>query len=375
MKIFHLCTYFIGNKLYQKLFSNIAKNKNICQEVYVPIKDKRLEGKNYFSDKTVNFYYDPILQKKDRLMYKTKIKKQLNRVEFFCDNLSSLNLIHAHTLYSDGGTAYLLKRKYGIKYILSVRGTDINIFYKYFIHYRNFIYKVLEEAEVIIFISEAYKRKVSNILPDEIKRKVSSKFVVIPNGIDDDWFEDRTIFKKNPKSDKTKLMFTGTLYPNKNLYTVLKVLRELNKDGIKYTLDVAGDGPSKNKLKNYVMQNSLSDEVFFHGNLSKGELQNVIANTDIFILPSIHETFGISYIEAMSKGLPIIYTENEGIDGFFEQGQVGYSVHPLNVEDIVQKVKLIEKNYKEISVQSYKQSESFSWSKITQMYLDLYNNI
>lgn len=343
--------------------------------MYIPIKDKRLEGKNYFSDKTVNFYYDPILQKKDRLMYKTKIKKQLNRVEYFCENFSSIDIIHAHTLYSDGGTAYLLKRKFGIKYILSVRGTDINIFYKYFIHYRKFIYKVLEEAEVIIFISEAYKRKVSNILPCEIKRKVSSKFVVIPNGIDDDWFEDRTIVKTKPKGDKTKLMFTGTLYPNKNLNTVLKVLKELNKDGNKYTLDVAGDGPSKNKLINYVIQNNLSDEVFFHGHLSKSELQNVVANTDVFILPSIHETFGISYIEAMSKGLPIIYTENEGIDGFFKQGQVGYSVHPLNVKDIVQKIKLIEQNYKQMSVESYKQSESFSWSKITQRYLDLYNDI
>ncbi len=375
MKIFHLCTYFIGNKLYQKLFSNIAKNKNICQEVYIPIKDKRFEGKNYFLDKTVNFYYDPILQKKDRLMYKTKIKKQLNRVEFFCDNLSSLNLIHAHTLYSDGGTAYLLKRKYGIKYILSVRGTDINIFYKYFIHYRKFIYKVLEEAEVIIFISEAYKRKVSNILPDEIKRKISSKFVVIPNGIDDDWYEDRAVVKTKNQIDKTKLMFTGTLYPNKNLNTVLKVLKELNKEGSNYTLDIAGDGPSKKTLQNYVIQNNLSNEVTFHGQLSKSELQNVIADTDVFILPSIHETFGISYIEAMSKGLPIIYTENEGVDGFFEQGQVGYSVNPLNIEDIVQKVKLIEKNYKEISNQAYKQSESFSWSKITKTYLDLYKEI
>lgn len=370
VKILHICTNYIGNKLFKKLFSNLAKENGFYQDVYIPLKDKNLKGRNSFSKKNVKLYYDPILNKADRVMYKKKIKKQLKRVEQLSD-LSSYQLIHAHTLYSDGGTAFLLKRKYNIKYVVSVRNTDMNYFYKYYIHYRPFMYKILQEAEAIVFISEAYKKKVMNLLPEKILKKVIAKFKVIPNGIDNDWFENNSSFKARP-TDNIKLLFAGTLNNNKNLITVLKVVKKLAEYG-NYTLNVAGDGPERNNLGKYVLDNHLSEVVKFHGQLTKKQLQFLVEKSDIFVLPSIHETFGITYIEAMSKGLPVVYTKNEGIDGFFEEGEVGYGVNPLNKEEIAKKIKLIKENYSFISSNCIQVSKKFSWDNITRTFLLLYN--
>ena len=66
-------------------------------------------------------------------------------------------------------------------------------------------------------------------------------------------------------------------------------------------------------------------------------------------MPSFHETFGLVYIEAMSQGLPIIYTKGEGIDGYFKEATVGYSVNPKDVKNIVKKIEMIIHNYNKIS--------------------------
>jgi glycosyltransferase involved in cell wall biosynthesis len=65
--------------------------------------------------------------------------------------------------------------------------------------------------------------------------------------------------------------------------------------------------------------------------MPKEKLLNNYRNSDIFIMPSYNETFGLVYIEAMSQGLPIIYTQNEGVDGYFKEGSVGYSVKTLMI--------------------------------------------
>ena len=56
-------------------------------------------------------------------------------------------------------------------------------------------------------------------------------------------------------------------------------------------------------------------------------------------MPSFPETFGLVYVEAMSQGLPIIYTKGQGIDGYFEDGKVGYPVNTKDSNDIVKKLR------------------------------------
>jgi glycosyltransferase involved in cell wall biosynthesis len=74
----------------------------------------------------------------------------------------------------------------------------------------------------------------------------------------------------------------------------------------------------------------------------------------------------------MTQGLPVIYTQNEGIDGYFKEGLVGYAVDPNDIGDIVNKIELIADNYEQTSKNAVQESQRFSWDQISNQYVKLY---
>ena len=108
------------------------------------------------------------------------------------------------------------------------------------------------------------------------------------------------------------------LIKRKHLETSIKVVKNLNNSGQKARLYVIGNGPLLEKYK----KKYENENIIFKGRLEKEEIIRVYKDMDIFILPSTTETFGLVYAEAMSQGLPILYTKNEGFDGIFKEGEV-----------------------------------------------------
>ncbi|GIN23157.1 glycosyltransferase family 4 protein [Siminovitchia fordii] len=373
MNVLQLCTYYIGNKLHSKLFSNLNE-ESLQQTIYVPIRNKGLNNRNLIKGEGLELHYDLILKRYDRYLYKGKINKQMKRIETIVSSLQEFDLVHAHTLFSDGGTAYLLKKKYGINYIVSVRNTDINTFYKYALHQRPFIHKVLQNASAVVFISHVYKQKTLQLLPDNLVNSIEEKSYVIPNGIDNQWLE---INKRSKKisGPQINLVFAGSLDKNKNLHTVLRVMKESLKTNEKFFLNVAGDGPLKDKLIDFTNRSGFKNKVHFHGHVSLKNLIKLMDESDIFILPSYKETFGISYIEAMARGLPIIYTRDEGVDGYFKEGYVGFSTNPNSVDEIKKNINKIIENYEQMSMNAISESKKFNWKEISNIYLRLYRKI
>ena len=93
-------------------------------------------------------------------------------------------------------------------------------------------------------------------------------------------------------------------------------------------------------------------------------------------MPSLTETFGLVYIEALSQGLPIIYTKGQGIDGFYKEGYVGFHVDPYNVNDIVKKIIMIDSDYDTLSDNIKKLPlDAFEWNNIAKRYTDYYASV
>ena len=129
------------------------------------------------------------------------------------------------------------------------------------------------------------------------------------------------------------------------------------------------------KIKDKTVFKKIKDKIEYKGILNKEELMKYYRKSDIFIMPSIKETFGLVYAEAMSQGLPVIYTEGQGFDEQFEEGVVGFRVNGKDEKSIVNAVKNICNNYNSISNNCIKMITKFNWKKICTDYNNVYNNI
>ena len=132
MNLLHLNTEYSNRSLHRNMVQNLL-GKVEHQYVYVPLKKHRNIGKNRLYDSRVSFFYSDILSSSLRILYFRKIKKIYNdaikKIDF-----RNIDLIHSHTLFSSGGAAYLLNKKYGVPYVITIRKTDFKLFFKYFIH-------------------------------------------------------------------------------------------------------------------------------------------------------------------------------------------------------------------------------------------------
>ncbi|MFC0560845.1 glycosyltransferase family 4 protein [Halalkalibacter alkalisediminis] len=377
MNILHICSYYIGNQLYKNMVKELS-TMGVNQHVFIPIKNKSSIGKNQLltQNETIKYYYSNILNKYDRYLYLLKINKQLKEIEKSILSNESIDFVHAHTVFSDGGTAYQLYEKYGINYMVTVRNTDINRFYKYWIPLRPYMYKILLNARKVVFISHAYKKQMFSLLPAKVVSQIKSKCIVIPNGIDKYWHKESKETKvRKDKLSEINLLFIGMLNKNKNLKSVLLTCAKLCEQGYNAKLKVVGNGPLEDDFRSLTKELNIDKNVEFHGYITdKKSIKSIIDECDVFIMPSFKETFGLVYIEAMSRGLPVLYSKGQGIDGFFEEGEIGYSVDPLNIEAMVNAIVKIIVNYPEMSNNCIKKSKVFTWHTICGYYYKLYTN-
>lgn len=365
MRVLHICNDYYNTKIYRNLHSNLLLHK---MESYMLVPSNY---KDTFKDEEVNVVYDKCFNTYDRFFFFIKqnkifkaIKRQIKR--------SKPDILHAHFLFTNGYASMKIKEKYGIPYIVAIRNTDLNVFFKYMFFLRSSGIKIILNADRIIFINPSYKKIIlSKYVPQKYKDEVINKSIVIPNGIDDFWFENLGFPKKEPKDSNLRLLQVGDINKNKNIEITIKAIDILISKGYKIKFDVVG------KIKNQEVFNKIKnlDYINYLGYKSQEELINIYRKNDIFILPSINETFGLVYAEAMSQGLPIIYTKGQGFDGQFKDGEVGYRVNCFDQKDITEKIIKIICNYNKLSTNALNKVDKFKWSRIKNDYISIYEEI
>jgi glycosyltransferase involved in cell wall biosynthesis len=374
IEILHLCTDFAKQGIYNQLVTHISK-LGFWQSIYVPVRTREEIGSNSNMQlSNVKYYYSHILKKIDRLNYFGKIKKTSSDVSSNFD-LANVKLIHAHFLFSDGGNAFEIYKKTGIPYIVAVRNTDINIFFKYFFYLRPYAIDILKNAQKIIFISNSYKDYLfKNYIPNELTECLLNKCKVIPNGIDKFWLNN---ISKKPSGIKQhwEALYVGQFTKNKNIHISIQAINQLIKSGIsiKFTI-VGGGGNYDAKIRKLASKYSNFITLIERTN-SKEELLSLYRKSDFFIMPSKFETFGLVYIEALSQGLPIIYTIGQGVYGYFKEGEVGYATKSNNVNHLVENINKLILNYNDISRRCSIIADKFSWDIISNKYASIYDEL
>jgi glycosyltransferase involved in cell wall biosynthesis len=364
MKVLHICPGYFGSKLYEKLLFALQDIEVVNEVFTLPSKNLKHngEGSNKLKvlDKKFNLFERFIYFRKQYIIYENICKEY---------SINEFNIIHAHTLFSAGFTAYLLNKKFGLPYIVAIRNTDINVFFKYMFYLRGLGCSIMKNAQNIIFLSSSYRDFVRDkYIPKKNRQLILEKSAVIPNGIDEYFLNNKSYIKRALNFKSVKLIFIGDIDSNKNIETTIKACELLLKKGYCVNYTIVGEILNvkynkiitKSKFINYYRKCPI-EEVLFH-----------LRHSDIFVMPSIHETFGLAYAEAMSQGLPIIYSKGQGFDGQFENGVVGYAVNCFDYKDISNKIIDLYNNYKQFSERCVFFVDKFNWTTIAKEYKKIY---
>ncbi|MFH0976359.1 MAG: glycosyltransferase family 1 protein [Spirochaetota bacterium] len=132
--------------------------------------------------------------------------------------------------------------------------------------------------------------------------------------------------------DKKSILFVSRIVMEKDLKTLIEINNYLKKERNDVVLVVTGDGPKLNYLKKKM------PGAVFTGNLIKDDLARIYASSDIFVFPSITETFGNVVLEAMSSGLPVVAAAKGGPLGIIENMKTGLLAQPENAADFCSKI-------------------------------------
>lgn len=367
MKILHINSYYNTTVLYKNIYDLQAKFGHKIT-VFTSVPYGKVREKFDFGSYTL---IRENHGKYDRLFFHYKQTKILNDLKKSVE-VDDFDLMHSHSLFTNGYIAMKIKEQFGVPYIVAVRDTDVNTFFSKMIHLRNLGVRIMNNASRIVFLSETYRNfTISTYVPEKLRMEMLNKSIVIVNGIDDFWHKNIAEPKTLSKQNDIRILQVGDLTKRKNLTTTIEAVELLIEQGLNVSLDVVGRSIDPKIMK-------LASEkkfVNYHGYLAKEELLATYRKNDIFVLPSITETFGLVYPEALSQGLPIIYSEGQGFDGQIAEGKVGYSVVPKSAQDICTKIMQIIKNYPEMSMKALESISIFNWDKIKSQYDYLYRDM
>lgn len=365
MKVQHICGDY--DSFHKELIMKQAESIDVHVFRYTT---RRMEMKQC-NDRFVESYNSPIKYLRTPLFFKQRFE---HVAKHFCDSHGCFDcdIIHAHMWFSDGWIAHAIKKRYGTPYIIAVRNSDLNNWYTLHLPWiwREGL-EIIKNAERIICLSESYRIRLLKLLPIDIAELVRDRIIVIPNGVNSFWHEQCA---DEPRylmgNSKIRLITVGRVEKNKNQTTVLKAVKKLRIKGFDIEYTIVGDLLDKDLefIKN-------EPSVTYFPYSDKEKLVEVYKNADIFVMPSIHESFGLTYAEALTQGVPVIYTRGEGFDKQFADGEVGFPVSCMNEDEICSAIMKITYDYTSISQRCISNSKRYEWARIAQEYRIIYEEI
>lgn len=197
---------------------------------------------------------------------------------------------------------------------------------------------VLKNANVVISLTEDMK--------GEIQRICNRDVWVIPNGIDLQRFQNLPT-KESIRSrlrldnDEKIILFVGTLRPVEGVKYLIEAMNIIKQQNTTARLMLVGDGEERQGLEGLVKELKLGGCVTFVGKVPNERVPAYMAAADIFVLPTLSESFGIVNLEAMAAGLPVVASRVGGLPEIIEEGENGFLVEPKKPEQIADRVLML----------------------------------
>ena len=286
-----------------------------------------------------------------------------------------LDLLHVHYAIPHASAAYMAKQivksKTGrvVPVITTLHGTDITLVGRDKT-YEPVVTFSINESDTITSVSENLKEETYKNFP------ITKEIEVITNFVDVARFSRKPIdaFKKVIAPNGEKIMLHASNFRKvKRVDDVIKVFAAVRKE-IPAKLMMVGDGPERPAAEDLARNLGVSDDVRFVG--KQEQMEDIMNVSDIFLLTSDYESFGLSALEAMAAGAIVISTNAGGLPEINIDGVTGFMANVGDVETMSRQAIAVLKDEERLAKmkrQAFEQANKFSLEKIIPLYEMVYS--
>jgi len=289
--------------------------------------------------------------------------------------LHGIEILHVHYAIPHAYAAYMAKKMLQeeciyIPIVTTLHGTDITLvgshpFYKTAVTFS------INKSDAVTSVSQSLKEDTLRLF--DIKNKID----VVPNFIDLSKHENHfTDCQRGMMATDNEKIIThiSNFRTVKQIPDVIKVFYNIQKE-MPAKLMMVGEGPEREPAEKLCAKLGISDKVVFFGN--SNEIDKILCFSDLFLLPSLTESFGLAALEAMASGVPVISSNTGGIPEVNSHGYSGY-LSPVNdVEDMSKNAIHIlsdDKRLEEFKVNAKTTSKKFGIHTIVPQYEKIYED-
>jgi N-acetyl-alpha-D-glucosaminyl L-malate synthase BshA len=286
---------------------------------------------------------------------------------------NKIDVLHVHYAIPHAYAAYMAKKMLldsgiQIPIVTTLHGTDITLvgshpFYKPAVTFS------INHSDRVTAVSESLKQDTLRLF--DIKKNIN----VIPNFIDTEKIKlkgkpcERSLLAEKEEKILTHI---SNFRPLKRIMDVISIFEGVQPK-IKSKLMMVGEGPEKKRAIQYVNEKGLEEQVLFLGN--SNEIDKILCYSDLFLLPSEKESFGLSALEAMAHGVPIISSDAGGIPEVNKHGKTGYLSKIGDTESMTLNALSLLQNeslHKSFKKQAEQQAEKFNLESVVNQYESIY---
>ncbi len=286
-----------------------------------------------------------------------------------------IELLHVHYAIPHAYAGYMAKKMLAaegihIPMLTTLHGTDITLvgnhpFYKPAVTFS------INESDIVTSVSQSLKEDTLRLF--DIKKNIE----VVPNFIDvkirQTTFSDckRELMAN---SDERIVTHISNFRPVKRIMDIIDIFYNI-QEKIPAKLLMVGDGPERNPAEQKCKKLGIKDKVIFLGN--SNEIDKILCFSDLFLLPSESESFGLAALEAMVNKVPVISSNTGGIPEVNIHGVSGYLSNVGNIEEMsTNALKILQDNkiLEDFKKGAYKQAMKFDINNIVPTYINLYEN-
>ena len=287
--------------------------------------------------------------------------------------LHGIELLHVHYAIPHAYAAYMAQQMLKdegifVPIVTTLHGTDITLvgshpFYKPAVTFS------INKSNAVTSVSESLKQDTLRLF--DIKNEIK----VVPNFIDIEKHEPNfTDCQRSAMANEDERIIThiSNFREVKNIPDVIKIFYGIQKE-IPAKLMMVGEGPEKEPAENLVEELGISDKVVFFGN--SNEIDRILCFSDLFLLPSETESFGLAALEAMASSVPVISSNSGGLSEVNKDGFSGYLSNVGNISEMTQnalKILKEDKTLYQFKESAKAQSLNFDLHTIVPKYEEIY---